>query len=160
MSNSPVITIVGNLADDPELRFTASGKPVANFRVGVTEKFRTDSGEWKERDTSWFAVQCWQQLAEHVAESLNRGSRVIVSGTMRQRSYEDKTGEKRYVWELHADAIGAELSYATAKIHKASRGTAPDDPWAEARGIGGSGNGKRADANAGKSGNASGEVPF
>lgn len=171
MSNSPVITITGNLADDPELRFTQSGKPVANFRVGVTEKYRTDSGEWKDRDTSWFSVQCWNDLAEHVAESLTRGSRVIVTGVMRQRSYETKEGEKRYIWEVHADEVGAGLRYATVKIHKATRGNAPEDPWADSRGnsggSGGNGAGKRSGGDAsgltvfaGKSADTNGEPPF
>lgn len=135
------ITIAGNLADDPELRFTPSGAAVAAFRVGVTERYRDNSGEWKDRDTSWYSVQCWRDLAEHVAESFVRGSRVIVSGTMRQRSYETRDGEKRYVWELHADEIGASVRYATVKIHKTARGPAVEDPWNDANG----GNGAQAE---------------
>ena len=129
---SPVITVTGNLADDPELRYTPGGNPVSNFRVGVTERYRDNtSGEWKERGTSWFSVQCWNDLAEHVAESLTRGARVTVSGIMRQRSYETRDGEKRYIWEIHADEVSASLRYATVNIHKVTRdrGPAPEDPW-------------------------------
>jgi len=159
-----IITIVGNLASDPELRFTPNGKPVANFRVGVTEKYRTDSGEWKDRETSWFSVQCWNDLAEHVAETLTRGSRVVVTGVMRQRTYETKENEKRYVWDLNAEDIGVSLRYATAKIHKSARGTGVEDPWAESRGSAPASTGVPATVGAANAANSAGsqqeEPPF
>jgi single-strand DNA-binding protein len=116
------ITIAGNLVDDPELRFTPSGQPVAKFRVASTPRFRDNStGEWKDGDSLFLTCNVWRQAAENVAESLTRGMRVIVSGRLRQRSYETKEGEKRTVYEVEVDDVGPSLRNASAKVNRASR---------------------------------------
>ena len=116
------ITIAGNLVDDPELRFTPAGQPVARFRVASTPRFRDNStGEWKDGDSLFLTCNVWRQAAENVAESLTRGMRVIVSGRLRQRSYETKEGEKRTVYEVEADDVGPSLRNASAKVNKAAR---------------------------------------
>jgi len=116
------ITITGNLVDDPELRFTPSGQPVARFRVASTPRFRDNStGEWKDGDSLFLTCNVWRQAAENVAESLTRGTRVIVSGRLRQRSYETKEGEKRTVYEIEADDVGPSLRNASAKVNKVAR---------------------------------------
>jgi single-strand DNA-binding protein len=122
MAGDTTITVVGNLTDDPELRFTPTGTAVAKFRIASTPRFmdRT-SGEWKDGDPLFLACTVWRQAAEHVAESLQRGARVIVTGRLRQRSYETREGEKRTVIELEVDEIGPSLRYATAKVQKMSR---------------------------------------
>jgi single-strand DNA-binding protein len=138
MAGEVSITVVGNLTGDPELRFTPSGAPVASFTVASTPRFLDkNSGEWKDGDALFLRCSVWRQAAENVAESLTRGSRVIVSGRLRQRSFETKEGEKRTVVELEVDEVGPSLRYATAKVNKTSRsGPAPasvpaaDDPWA------------------------------
>ena len=116
------ITIIGNLVDDPELRFTPAGQPVARFRVASTPRFRDQaSGEWKDGDSLFLTCNVWRQAAENVAESLQRGMRVIVSGRLRQRSYETKEGEKRTVYEVEVDDVGPSLRNASAKVNRASR---------------------------------------
>ncbi len=116
------ITIAGNLVDDPELRFTPSGQPVANFRVASTPRYRDNaSGEWKDGDSLFLTCNVWRQAAENVAESLRRGMRVIVSGRLRQRSYETKEGEKRTVYEVEVDDVGPSLRNASAKVNRATR---------------------------------------
>jgi single-strand DNA-binding protein len=116
------ITIAGNLVDDPELRFTPSGQPVARFRVASTPRFRdNNSGEWKDGDSLFLTCNVWRQAAENVAESLHRGTRVIVSGRLRQRSYETKEGEKRTVYEVEVDDVGPSLRNASAKVNRAAR---------------------------------------
>jgi single-strand DNA-binding protein len=151
MAGDTVITVIGNLTDDPELRFTQSGAAVAKFRLASTPRtLDKASGEWKDGEALFLACTVWRQVAENVAESLQRGARVIVSGRLRQRSYETKEGEKRTVIELEVDEIGPSLRYATAKVQKMSRtgggggfggsgggqggggGFASDDPWATA----------------------------
>ena len=127
------ITIAGNLVDDPELRFTPAGQPVARFRVASTPRFRDNStGEWKDGDSLFLTCNVWRQAAEHVAESLTRGTRVIVSGRLRQRSYETKEGEKRTVYEVEVDDVGPSLRNASAKVNKVARNgstqTAPGGP--------------------------------
>ena len=116
------ITLGGNLVDDPELRFTPAGQPVARFRVASTPRFRDNStGEWKDGDSLFLTCNVWRQAAENVAESLQRGMRVIVSGRLRQRSYETKEGEKRTVYEVEVDDVGPSLRNASAKVARASR---------------------------------------
>jgi len=116
------ITIVGNLVADPELRYTPSGQAVANFRVASTPKIRDNAtGEWKDGDSLFLTCNVWRQAAENVAESLQRGMRVIVSGRLRQRSYETREGEKRVVFEVEADEVGPSLRYASAKVVKTNR---------------------------------------
>jgi single-strand DNA-binding protein len=118
------ITIAGNLVDDPELRFTPAGQPVARFRVASTPRFRDNStGEWKDGDSLFLTCNVWRQAAENAAESLTRGMRVIVAGRLRQRSYETKEGEKRTVYEVEVDDVGPSLRNASAKVNKVARST-------------------------------------
>lgn len=143
MAGDTNITLIGNLTEDPVLRFTPSGAAVANFRVASTPRYLDrQSGEWKDGEALFLNCNVWRQAAEHVAESLQRGMRVIVSGRLRQRTYETREGEKRTVFELEVDEIGPSLRYATAKVQKMSRssgsgggfgaagGPPADDPWA------------------------------
>jgi single-strand DNA-binding protein len=117
------ITIVGNLTNDPELRFTPSGAAVASFTVASTPRYLDKaSGEWKDGEALFLRCSVWRQVAENVAESLTRGTRVIVQGRLKQRSYETKEGEKRTVVEVEVDEVGPALRYATAKVQKTSRG--------------------------------------
>jgi len=151
MAGETTITVVGNLTADPELRFTQSGAAVAGFTVASTPRtFDKASGEWKDGEALFLRCNVWRQVAENVAESLTRGSRVVVTGRLRQRSFDTKEGEKRTVVELEVDEIGPSLRYATAKVNKVSRGggegggfgggsSAPrgggapaDDPWGSA----------------------------
>jgi single-strand DNA-binding protein len=163
------ITLIGNLTDDPELRFTPSGAAVAKFRVASTPRYLDRaSGEWKDGEALFLTCNVWRQAAEHAAESLQRGTRVIVSGRLKQRSYETKEGEKRTVFEVEVDEIGPSLRYATAKVQKMSRGggggggggygagggTASDDPWASASPA------PPAQAGAGGAGTFNDEPPF
>ena len=140
------ITLVGNLTNDPELRFTPSGAAVAKFTVASTPRYMDrQTNEWKDGDTLFLNCQIWRQAAENVAESLTRGMRVIVSGRLKQRSYETKEGEKRTVFEVEVDEVGPSLRNATAKVTKTSRPggnaggfSAPtessDDPWSNLEG--------------------------
>jgi single-strand DNA-binding protein len=122
MAGDTTITVIGNLTDDPELRFTPSGAAVAKFRVASTPRFMDkQSNEWKDGEPLFLACTVWRQAAENVAESLQRGARVIVSGRLKQRTYETREGEKRTVIELEVDEIGPSLRYATAKVQKMSR---------------------------------------
>ncbi|WP_027941585.1 single-stranded DNA-binding protein [Amycolatopsis taiwanensis] len=152
MAGDTVITLVGNLTADPELRFTPSGAAVANFTVASTPRtFDRATGEWKDGEALFMRCNIWRQAAENVAESLTRGARVVVQGRLKQRSFETKEGEKRTVVELEVDEIGPSLRYATAKVNKVSRGSggssgggysagAPaDDPWGSAPPAGGGG---------------------
>jgi single-strand DNA-binding protein len=111
--------IVGNLVEDPEVRFTQSGVPVTNLRVAVTQRVQQD-GQWRDGETSFFKVNVWRDQAEHLAESLSKGDRVMVTGRLRQRSWETPEGDKRSVTELEADEVGASLKWATAKVERTS----------------------------------------
>ena len=123
MAGDTTITVVGNLTADPELRFTPSGAAVANFTVASTPRiFDRQSSEWKDGEALFLRCNIWREAAENVAESLTRGSRVIVTGRLKQRSFETREGEKRTVFEVEVDEIGPSLRYATAKVNKASRG--------------------------------------
>ncbi|MEU3455658.1 single-stranded DNA-binding protein [Micromonospora sp. NPDC006766] len=145
MAGDTTLTVIGNLTDDPELRFTPSGAAVAKFRVASTPRYLDKaSGEWKDGEPLFLSCVVWNQAAENVAESLQRGARVIVSGRLRQRSYEARDGGgKRTVLELEVDEVGPSLRYATAKVQKMTRGSGTptaqqrpaggfdaDDPWA------------------------------
>ena len=122
MAGETVITIVGNLVNDPEIRFTQSGAAVATFRVASTPRsFDRQTNEWKDGEPLFLTCNIWREAAENVNESLQRGTRVIVQGRLRQRSYETKEGEKRTVYELEVDEIGPSLRYATAKVQRATR---------------------------------------
>src|SRR5262245_23822844 len=147
MAGDTIITVIGNLTSDPELRFTQSGAAVANFTVASTPRtLDRATGEWKDGEALFLRCNIWRQAAENVAESLTRGARVIVSGRLKQRSLETREGERRTVVELEVAEIGPALRYATAKVNKVARGSggggggggyggggAPaDDPWGSA----------------------------
>jgi single-strand DNA-binding protein len=123
--NEAQMTLVGNLVDDPELRFTPAGQPVAKFRVASTPRYLDkQTNEWKDGDSLFLTCTVWRQAAENVAESLTRGMRVIVTGKLKQRSYETKEGEKRTVYELEVDELGPSLRNASAKVQKVTRTSA------------------------------------
>ena len=163
------ITIVGNLVADPELRFTPAGQPVATFRVASTPRIRdAASGEWKDGDSLFLTCNVWRQAAENVAESLQRGMRVIVSGRLRQRNYETKEGEKRTVYEVEVDDVGPSLRNASAKVTRANRSSGGFSGGQGGGGQGGggqggqnsSGSGRAEDPWASDSGGYSDEPPF
>jgi single-strand DNA-binding protein len=134
MSGETVITVVGNLVDDPELRFTPGGAAVAKFRIASTPRtFDKTTNEWKDGESLFLSCQVWRQAAENVAESLTKGMRVIVQGRLRQRSYEDREGVKRTVYELEVDEVGVSLRSATAKVTKASGGGGGREAYQQAR---------------------------
>jgi len=136
MTGNAVTSIEGNLTADPELRFTQDGTAVANFTVASTPRVRdTATGDWKDGRPSFMRCAVWRRQAENVAESLNRGDRVIVTGVLKQRHWETRDGEPRSTWELQVREIGPSLRYATATVTKIKRGTTGDtaeDPWATA----------------------------
>ncbi|MFN2517505.1 MAG: single-stranded DNA-binding protein [Jatrophihabitantaceae bacterium] len=155
MAGDTVITVVGNLTADPELRFTPSGAAVASFTIASTPRsFDRNTNEWKDGEALFLRCSLWRQAAENAAESLTRGMRVIAQGRLQQRSYETREGEKRTVIELQVDEIGPSLKYASAKVNKTQRGSASgggfgssgsdgggsapaDDPWGSAPAAGG-----------------------
>jgi len=123
MAGDTTLTLIGNLTNDPELRFTPSGAAVANFTVASTPRqFDRQSNEWKDGETLFMRCSVWRDAAENVAESLQRGSRVIVTGRLKSRTYDTKEGEKRTVMELEVDELGPSLRYATAKVNRTQRG--------------------------------------
>lgn len=137
MAGETIITLVGNLVEDPELRFTPSGAAVANFRVASTPRtYDRQSGEWRDGDTLFITCNAWRQSAENVAESLQRGMRVVVQGRFKARSFETREGEKRTVFEIDVDDVGPSLRNATAKVTKTTRSqggfSGGNDPWANA----------------------------
>ncbi|MDP2775525.1 MAG: single-stranded DNA-binding protein [Nocardioides sp.] len=122
MAGETVITVVGNLVDDPELRFTPSGAAVANFRIASTSRtFDKQTNEWKDGDALFLSCAVWRQAAENVAESLQKGMRVVVQGRLKSRQYETREGEKRTVFEIDVEEVGPSLKYATAKVTRATR---------------------------------------
>ena len=121
MANNNVITLVGNITDDPELRFTPSGAAVANFTVAVNQRRPAQGGGWEDRLDGFFKCNCWRDLAENVAESLQKGTRVVVVGRLQQRSWEDQEGNRRSVVEVQVDEVGPSLRWATATVQKSSR---------------------------------------
>jgi single-strand DNA-binding protein len=143
--------LVGNLTDDPELRFTPNGAAVANFRLAVTPRVR-EGDSWKDGETSFFRINVWRQQAENVAETLQKGTRCIVVGRLRTRSWETPEGEKRSVTEVEADEIGPSLKFATAKVERSSRGGSG--------GGGGGGDWAGSAAGASKGGQFNDEPPF
>ncbi len=150
MAGETIITVVGNLVDDPELRFTPSGAAVANFRIASTPRtFDRQSNEWKDGDALFLSCSVWRQAAENVAESLVKGMRVVIQGRLKSRQYETREGEKRTVFEIEVDEVGPSLKYATAKVTRTQRsgagfgggqqggqgggqssGAPAEDPWA------------------------------
>lgn len=138
MAGETLITVVGNLTADPELRFTPSGAAVANFTVASTPRtFDRQSSEWKDGEALFMRCNVWRQAAENVAETLTRGMRVMVTGRLKQRSYETREGEKRTVVELEVDEIGPSLKYATAKVNRVSRGSGGEGGFGGGGGGGG-----------------------
>ena len=115
------VTLVGNLTDDPELRFTPSGRQVANFTVAVNKRFKNNEGQWEDRLDGFFRCNCWGEMAENVSESLNKGSRIVVTGRLQQRSWEDAEGGKRSAIELQVDEVGPSLRWSTATVQKSRR---------------------------------------
>ena len=154
------ITIAGNLVDDPELRFTPAGQPVAKFRIASTPRYLDkNTNEWKDGDSLFLTCNVWRQAAENVAESLTRGMRVIVSGRLRQRSYETKEGEKRTVYEVEVDDVGPSLRNASAKVNKVAR-SGGDGGYGGGRSSGSGGQGGQGGQGGGRSsgaGNAQGQ---
>jgi len=123
MAGETIITVVGNLTADPELRYTQGGLAVANFTIASTPRtFDRAANDWKDGEALFLRASCWREFAEHVAGSLTKGSRVVATGRLKQRSYETKEGEKRTSIELEVDEIGPSLRYASAKVTKTSRG--------------------------------------
>ncbi|HWD05195.1 MAG TPA: single-stranded DNA-binding protein [Amycolatopsis sp.] len=147
MAGETIVTVVGNLTADPELRFTHTGAAVASFTVASTPRtFDRESGGWKDGDPLFLRCSLWRQPAENVAESLTRGTRVLVHGRLTQRTFETKEGDRRTVVELQVDEIGPSLRYATAKVNRATRSGPPstdsaEGPWAAAPAPAGAGGG-------------------
>jgi single-strand DNA-binding protein len=168
MAGETVITVVGNLVDDPELRFTPSGAAVANFRIASTPRVMDrQTNEWKDGDALFLSCSVWRQAAENVAESLQKGMRVVVQGRLKQRQYETREGEKRTVVELDVDEVGPSLKYATAKVTRTTRqgggggysgggAASTDDPWATPAQGGGQGGQGGGGAQGGQGGYAAG----
>jgi single-strand DNA-binding protein len=155
------ITIAGNLVDDPELRYTPTGQAVAKFRVASTPRYRDNSsGEWKDGDSLFLTCNVWRQAAENVAESLQRGMRVIVTGRLRQRSYETREGEKRTVYEVEVDDVGPSMRNASAKITKSNRSGGGGFGGGGGQGGGGQGGGAQGGGYGGSSGGRATEDPW
>lgn len=132
MASENQVTVVGNLTDDPELRYTPNGAAVCKFRIAVNRRMPDGSGGWKDGETSFFSVNCWRALAENAAESLTRGSRVIVAGRLNYRAWENQEGEKRSTIEIEADELGPSLKWATAKVERQSRSSSTSgSDWGE-----------------------------
>ncbi|BCK59261.1 single-stranded DNA-binding protein [Nocardia wallacei] len=161
MAGDTVITVIGNLTADPELRFTPAGAAVANFTVASTPRvFDRNTNEWKDGEALFLRCNIWREAAENVAESLTRGSRVIVSGRLKQRSFETREGEKRTVVELEVDEIGPSLRYATAKVNKTSRGGGGGGFGGGSGGGGGYNSGANGGGRGGQQQGAAGDDPW
>jgi single-strand DNA-binding protein len=162
MAGDTVITVIGNLTNDPELRWTPSGAAVANFTIASTPRtLDRETQEWKDGEALFLRCSVWRQAAENVAESLTRGSRVMAQGRLKQRSFETKEGEKRSVIELEVDEIGPSLRYATATVAKAARsGDGPGGGIGAGDGHAGNGRGSSPDPWAATVGGAGEEPPF
>jgi single-strand DNA-binding protein len=145
MAQGNQVTIVGNLTDDPELRYTPAGAAVATFNVAVNRRTRDESGQWKDGETSFFRCNVWRQQAENVAESLNKGTRVVVIGRLRQRSWETPEGQKRTVIEIEVESVGPSLEWAKASISKTPRDESSAPAFAAASSGGGAANGSTVD---------------
>ncbi len=173
MAGETVITVVGNLVDDPELRFTPSGAAVASFRIASTPRtYNKQTNAWEDGDSLFLTCSAWRQMGENVAESLTKGTRVVVQGRLKQRSYETREGEKRTVYEIDVDEVAPSLKYATAKVTRTSRSSAgfgdssgparaggTDDPWATAPATAGAGSATTAPGNDPWGGGGSADEP-
>src|SRR5918999_6373666 len=124
MASDNCVTLVGNITDDPELRFTPSGAAVANFTVAVNRRYKNQDGQWEDKLDGFFRCSCWRDLAENVAESLQKGARVIVTGRLQDQRWEDQEGGKRARIEIQVDEVGPSLRWATATVQKSSRSSA------------------------------------
>ena len=138
MAQGNQVTLVGNLTDDPELRYTPNGTPVATFTVAINRRTRDDNGQWKDGETSFFRCNVWRQQAENAAESLSKGSRAIVVGRLRQRSWETPEGQKRTVVEVEVESVGPSLEWAKAEVTKTPRSEDSSPAFATAGGSNGS----------------------
>ena len=136
MASDNCITLVGNITDDPELRFTPSGSAVANFTIAVNRRFKNQSGQWEDKLDGFFKCNCWREMAENVAETLQKGTRVMVVGRLQQRSWDDQEGNKRSAFEIQVDEVGPSLRWATAQVQKSQRSSSQGGP---AQGAGGGG---------------------
>ena len=128
MASDNTITLVGNITDDPELRFTPSGSAVANFTIAVNRRYKDQSGQWQDKLDGFFKCNCWRDMAENVAESLQKGMRVMVVGRLQQRSWDDQEGNKRSAFEIQVDEVGPSLRWATASVTKSSRSSGAAAP--------------------------------
>lgn len=133
------VTLVGNITDDPELRFTPSGAAVANFTVAVNRRWRTPEGQWEDKLDGFFRCNCWRDMAENVAESMTKGMRVVVTGRLQQRSWDDQEGNKRSAFEIQVDEVGPSLRWATASVQKSQRSGGGQSSGSGGSGSGGSG---------------------
>jgi single-strand DNA-binding protein len=121
MASDNTVTLVGNVTDDPELRFTPSGAAVANFTVAVNRRYKNQAGDWEDKLDGFFKCSCWRDMAENVAESLKKGTRIVVTGRLQQRSWDDQEGNKRSAVEIQVDEVGPSLRWATASVVKSQR---------------------------------------
>ena len=154
MASDNQVTVVGNLTDDPELKYTPNGAAVANFSIAVSRRVRNEqTQQWEDADTSFFRISTWRSMAENAAESLTRGTRVVVVGRLKQRSWETPEGDRRSVVEIEADEIAPSLKWATARLEKTSKG-------GSAQGGSGSGGGDWSAAPIGSGSGGSEEAPF
>jgi single-strand DNA-binding protein len=137
MASDNTVTLVGNITDDPELRFTPSGAAVANFTVAVNRRFKNQAGEWEDRLDGFFRCNCWREMAENVAESFRKGTRVMVVGRLQQRTWDDQDGNRRSAFEVQVDEVGPSLRWATATVQKSQRSGAGGGDWAAPAPVGG-----------------------
>ena len=154
MASDNCITLVGNITDDPELRFTPSGSAVANFTVAVNRRFKNQQGGWEDKLDGFFKCNCWRDMAENVAESLQKGMRVMVVGRLQQRSWDDQEGNKRSAFEIQVDEVGPSLRWATASVTKSQRSGSSQAPAGGGAPSGGGGDWGAAPAPVGGSGPA------
>jgi single-strand DNA-binding protein len=131
MASDNTVTLVGNITDDPELRFTPSGAAVANFTVAVNRRYKNQAGDWEDKLDGFFRCNCWREMAENVAESFRKGTRVMVVGRLQQRSWDDQEGNRRSAFEVQVDEVGPSLRWATATVQKSQRsGGSTSGDWA------------------------------
>jgi single-strand DNA-binding protein len=139
MASDNTVTLVGNITDDPELRFTPSGAAVANFTVAVNRRYKNQSGEWEDKLDGFFRCNCWREMAENVAESFRKGTRIMVVGRLQQRSWDDQEGNRRSAFEVQVDEVGPSLRWATATVQKSQRsGGSGGGDWAAPAAVGSS----------------------
>jgi single-strand DNA-binding protein len=138
MASDNTVSLVGNITDDPELRFTPSGAAVANFTVAVNRRYKNQAGDWEDKLDGFFRCNCWRDMAENVAESFRKGTRVVVVGRLQQRSWEDQEGNKRSAFEVQVDDVGPSLRWATATVQKSQRSSGAGADWSTPAPVGAS----------------------